>query len=204
MRRVQFVGHGEYDVEVVGVEQFLLPCFDPSFASLRLALRTASVTAGVIGDTCLVTAAQTHIEVSSEGSGAATADCPERLELLEIEAGEVAFQESVALRTEDISDLHGGPAHGFCGRRKARRLSSTLGLDHLRTYQAYLLKQRKLAVGSVVNHVAALRFLYVRTLKRPEFPVCRPERSRWRGGRCRVGGPRHLCRCRVWVKRRYL
>ena len=44
-----------------------------------------------------------------------------------------------------------------------------LGLDHLRTYQAYLLKQRKLSVGSVVNHVAALRFLYVRTLKRPEF-----------------------------------
>ncbi|WP_035356558.1 site-specific integrase [Edaphobacter aggregans] len=42
-----------------------------------------------------------------------------------------------------------------------------LGLDHLRAYQAYLLKQRKLAVGSVVNHVAALRFLYVRTLKRP-------------------------------------
>ena len=44
-----------------------------------------------------------------------------------------------------------------------------LGLDHLRAYQAYLLKQRKLAVGSVVNHVAVLRFLYVRTLKRPEF-----------------------------------
>jgi integrase len=44
-----------------------------------------------------------------------------------------------------------------------------LGLDHLRTYQAYLLKQRKLAVGSVVNHVAALRFFFVRTLKRPEF-----------------------------------
>jgi hypothetical protein len=124
-QRVQFVGHGEYDVEVVGVEQFLLPCFDPSLASLCLALRTASVTAGVIGDTCLVTAAQTHIEVSAEGGGAATADCPERLELLEIEAGEVAFQESVALRTEDISDLHGGRAHGFCERRKARRLSST-------------------------------------------------------------------------------
>jgi integrase/recombinase XerD len=44
-----------------------------------------------------------------------------------------------------------------------------LGLDHLRTYQAYLLKQRKLAVGSVVNHVAALRFLFVRTLKNQEF-----------------------------------
>ncbi len=44
-----------------------------------------------------------------------------------------------------------------------------LGLDHLRTYQAYLLKQRKLAVGRVVNHVAALRFLFVRTLKHQEF-----------------------------------
>ena len=49
------------------------------------------------------------------------------------------------------------------------RSPDKLGLDHLRTYQAYLLKQRKLAVGSVVNHVAALRFLYVRTLKRLSF-----------------------------------
>src|ERR1035438_5516423 len=44
-----------------------------------------------------------------------------------------------------------------------------LGPDHLRTYQAYLLKVRKLDPGSVENHVAALRFLYVRTLGRHEF-----------------------------------
>lgn len=44
-----------------------------------------------------------------------------------------------------------------------------LGLNELRTYQAYLLKTRKLAAGTVVNHVAALRFFFVRTLKRPEF-----------------------------------
>jgi integrase/recombinase XerD len=44
-----------------------------------------------------------------------------------------------------------------------------LGLDELRSYQAHLLKQRKLAVGSVVNHVAALRFFFVRMLRRPEF-----------------------------------
>ena len=44
-----------------------------------------------------------------------------------------------------------------------------LGPDHLRTYQAYLLKTRKLSPGTVENHVAALRFLYVRTLKRYEF-----------------------------------
>jgi len=59
-----------------------------------------------------------------------------------------------------------------------------LGLDHLRTYQAYLLKQRKLALGSVVNPVAALRFLFVRTLKRQEFRELLPyprERQRLPG-----------------------
>jgi integrase/recombinase XerD len=44
-----------------------------------------------------------------------------------------------------------------------------LGPDDLRSYQAYLLTERKLAVGSVVARVAALRFLFVRTLKRREF-----------------------------------
>ena len=44
-----------------------------------------------------------------------------------------------------------------------------LGPDHLRTYQAYLLKVRKLEPGTVENHVAALRFLFIRTLHRYEF-----------------------------------
>ena len=44
-----------------------------------------------------------------------------------------------------------------------------LGPDELRTYQAYLLKERKLAVGTVVARVAALRFFLIRTLKRHEF-----------------------------------
>ena len=44
-----------------------------------------------------------------------------------------------------------------------------LGPDELRSYQAYLLSERKLAVGSVVGRVAALRFFFVRTLKRRDF-----------------------------------
>ncbi len=44
-----------------------------------------------------------------------------------------------------------------------------LGPDELRSYQAYLLQERKLAVGSVIARVAALRFFFVRTLKRHEF-----------------------------------
>lgn len=45
----------------------------------------------------------------------------------------------------------------------------TLGPDELRSYQAYLLTERKLAVGSVVGWVAALRFFFVRILKRRAF-----------------------------------
>ena len=44
-----------------------------------------------------------------------------------------------------------------------------LSPDHLRTYQAYLLKVKKLNPGTVENHVAALRFLFMRTLGRHEF-----------------------------------
>src|ERR1700757_5385174 len=44
-----------------------------------------------------------------------------------------------------------------------------LGPNELRTYQAYLLKERKLTPSSVVNQVAALRFFFVKTLKRYQF-----------------------------------
>ena len=43
------------------------------------------------------------------------------------------------------------------------------GPDHLRQYQAYLLKQRKLDPVSVENHISALRFFFVGTLGRQEF-----------------------------------
>lgn len=44
-----------------------------------------------------------------------------------------------------------------------------LGPDHLRTYQAYLLNDRKLSIGAAVAYVAALRFFFIRTLKRQGF-----------------------------------
>src|ERR1700757_3971622 len=45
-----------------------------------------------------------------------------------------------------------------------------LGPNELRTYQAYLLRDRKLTPGTVVNRVAALRFFFVKTPKPQEFP----------------------------------
>ena len=44
-----------------------------------------------------------------------------------------------------------------------------LGLEQVRSYQSYLLKQRRLSPGSVEHHISALRFFFVHTLHRYEF-----------------------------------
>jgi integrase/recombinase XerD len=45
-----------------------------------------------------------------------------------------------------------------------------LGKDHIRAYQVYLFKERKLGVRTVGLHTAALRFFFCKTLKRA-YPV---------------------------------
>src|SRR5215470_7409123 len=47
------------------------------------------------------------------------------------------------------------------------RSPDRLGPQHIREYQAQLFTVHKLAPGSVTNHLCALRFLYIQTLKRP-------------------------------------
>ena len=42
-----------------------------------------------------------------------------------------------------------------------------LGPHHIRQYQAQLFSKQKLSPGSVTNHLCALRFFYIQTLKRP-------------------------------------
>src|ERR1700731_1439016 len=44
-----------------------------------------------------------------------------------------------------------------------------LGPNELRSYQAYLLQERKVTPGTAANCVAALRFFFVKTLKRHKF-----------------------------------
>jgi integrase/recombinase XerD len=48
-----------------------------------------------------------------------------------------------------------------------RKPPDQLDQSHLRTYQTYLLHERKLAPRSVRRHIAALRFFFVKTLRRP-------------------------------------
>ena len=42
-----------------------------------------------------------------------------------------------------------------------------LGPEHIRQYQAHLFRDRKLAAATVECRTSALRFLYVKTLRRP-------------------------------------
>ena len=42
-----------------------------------------------------------------------------------------------------------------------------LGPQHIREYQAQLFSKQKLSPGAVTNHLCALRFFYIQTLKRP-------------------------------------
>ena len=42
----------------------------------------------------------------------------------------------------------------------------TLGPEHVRQYQAYLFRERKLAANSVNQRVGALRFFFIKTLKK--------------------------------------
>jgi len=44
-----------------------------------------------------------------------------------------------------------------------------LGPNELRSYQAYQLQERKVTPGTAVNCVAALRFFFIKTLKRHQF-----------------------------------
>jgi integrase/recombinase XerD len=50
--------------------------------------------------------------------------------------------------------------------RRFNRPPDRLGPQHIREYQAELFQKRKLSPGTVAHHLAALRFFYVRTLKK--------------------------------------
>jgi integrase/recombinase XerD len=54
-------------------------------------------------------------------------------------------------------------------RRYVQKRLDHLGPDDIRRYQVHLLEERKLGVGTVASYIAALRFFYVKTLKRRDM-----------------------------------
>ncbi|MFN7919211.1 MAG: phage integrase N-terminal SAM-like domain-containing protein [Bryobacteraceae bacterium] len=63
------------------------------------------------------------------------------------------------------------------------RHQNQAGLDEIRQYQLHLLEHRKLEARTVCHHTSALRFFFVKVLKRP-YPVEELPYPRARGG-CR-------------------
>jgi integrase/recombinase XerD len=60
------------------------------------------------------------------------------------------------------------------------RSPERLGPEHIRRYQAYLFRERKLSPGTIEGRTAALRFLFIKTLRRPYLPdyIPFPKRQR--------------------------
>jgi integrase/recombinase XerD len=49
--------------------------------------------------------------------------------------------------------------------RYFNRPPDQLGPDHIRQYQAYLFRERKLQPNTVIQHLGGIRFFYIGTLK---------------------------------------
>ena len=60
------------------------------------------------------------------------------------------------------------------------RSPDRLGPEHIREYQVHLFRDRKLSPGTIEGRTAALRFLFVKTLRRPYLPdhIPFPKRQR--------------------------
>jgi site-specific recombinase XerD len=73
-----------------------------------------------------------------------------------------------------------------------------LGPDHIRQYQAYLFRERKLAANSVTQRLGALRFFYIKTLKQSWSadltPYCGPQKNTIPSLPAQGGGPGRSCR----------
>jgi integrase/recombinase XerD len=54
------------------------------------------------------------------------------------------------------------------------RSPEQLGPDHVRQYQVHLFRDRKLSARTIAGRTAALRFLFVKTLRRPYLPDALP------------------------------
>ena len=54
--------------------------------------------------------------------------------------------------------------------KRFRRSPDQLGPEQIRSYQVYLLQERKMGVRTVALHTAALRFFFCKTLQR-SYPV---------------------------------
>jgi integrase/recombinase XerD len=66
--------------------------------------------------------------------------------------------------SEDTTRFYIRIVEDFC--RRFNRPPDRLGPRHIREYQAELFQKRKLSPGTVAHYLSALRFFYIKTLKK--------------------------------------
>ena len=103
-QHVEFVGHGEHDMEVTGGQEFAFAGRHPALARLRLALGAVPVSARVVRDG-LMPATRAGIAMTAQSSGATAQNGPKRFELLKVKAGSIAIQETIALCAKNVGHL---------------------------------------------------------------------------------------------------
>src|SRR5437899_3574021 len=129
-QHVEFVGHGEHDMEVAGSQEFAFASRQPAFACLCLALGAVPVSARVVRDS-LMTAAWAGIAMTAQRSGAAAQNGPKRFELLKAKAGSIPIQKAIALHAKNVGHLEGRPNHFSFFRLKLRLMFSVLDRERL-------------------------------------------------------------------------
>ena len=73
-----------------------------------------------------MTAARAGIAMTAQRSGATAQNGTKSFELLKVKARSIALQEAIALRTQNVGHLEGGPSHFSFFRLKLRLMFSVL------------------------------------------------------------------------------
>ena len=120
-QRVELVGQGDHQVEVVGGQEPFQALGQPLGLLEALALGTVAVAAGVVGDRQVAAALTADVHVAAQTGGAAAFDIPHSLMLPRAET--LVFPVVRAMVVKDLGHLQ-----GWSGQAAA---SSRGGLNHI-------------------------------------------------------------------------
>lgn len=104
---------GEDYMKIADVQQFLLSVSQPAVASVGEALWAVPIAARVIRDGAMTTAGAA-VQMTTERRRAAMLDGAQHFQLLPGQSGPVALDEILAVLSNDIGHLEGGPIHFLC------------------------------------------------------------------------------------------
>jgi hypothetical protein len=109
---IEFVRHGKDYMKIGNAQDFAFPFCNPALTQSRLAFWAIAIAAAIEGVLLVAAATGTIINVASEHCRAASLDGAKRFLLLEIHAGSILFEESMALNPDNVGNLKWGLGHG--------------------------------------------------------------------------------------------